>query len=263
MAMSGGGEKALVAFNRPGQQGAFSVEAWHAGGASLPGLGGPVPVHYGTLALDPSGLVAATGDMAGVIRVWRFPDGERHLLVGHEGPVGRLAISPDGRWVASTGDDNTLRLWPMPDLSRPSLHALPAAVLRARLRALTNVRAVRDAGAASGWALALDPFPGWRDAPDMVRRVESASPTVCPAGFHTHLPCKSQREPMLGTSTPAASPLPPASSRILRERAAFSMGWGRSQHICLQEGPGGGARPALRPARLAGGLVHAPAARVR
>jgi hypothetical protein len=53
----------------------------------------------------------------------------------------------------------------MPDLSRPSLHALPADALRARLRALTNVRAVRDPGVASGWALALDAFPGWRDVP--------------------------------------------------------------------------------------------------
>jgi hypothetical protein len=35
----------------------------------------------------------------------------------------------------------------------------------ASLRSLTNLRAVRDTKAATGWSIELGPFPGWRNIP--------------------------------------------------------------------------------------------------
>jgi hypothetical protein len=81
-----------------------------------------------------------------------------------EGLGGDLS-GPCRRWVASTGEDNTLRLWPMPDLSKPPLHTLPRSELIAKLKSLTNLRAVRDATSATGWKIELGPFPGWKDVP--------------------------------------------------------------------------------------------------
>jgi len=69
------------------------------------------------------------------------------------------------RWVASTGEDNTLRLWPMPDLDKPPLHALPHEELIAKLKSLTNLRAIRDPAAPNGWKIELNRFPGWKDVP--------------------------------------------------------------------------------------------------
>jgi WD40 repeat protein len=115
--------------------------------------------------LDPSGTVFATGDLDGSIRVGRVDGGETHLLLGHTGPVTTVVISPDLRWIASAGEDRTLRLWPMPDLTKPPLHTLPHDELMAKLRSLTNLRAVRDPASDGGWTIELDPFPGWREVP--------------------------------------------------------------------------------------------------
>jgi WD40 repeat protein len=118
-------------------------------------------------ALDVSGAVAVTeGVPDGVLRVGRLSGpASHHVLVGHEGSVQTVAISPDSRWIATSGEDDTLRLWPMPDLDQPPLHTLPHGELVAKLKSLTNLRAVRSSESATGWTIELGPFPGWKDVP--------------------------------------------------------------------------------------------------
>jgi WD40 repeat protein len=117
------------------------------------------------IAIDPSGRIIATGDDEGVVRVGLSTNGEPHLLVGHESPISSLAISPGGRWIASAAG-SVIRLWPMPDLSKPPLHTLPHDELIAKLKTLTNLRAVRDEESATGWIIEIGPFPGWATVPE-------------------------------------------------------------------------------------------------
>jgi WD40 repeat protein len=117
-------------------------------------------------ALDPAGTTLVTGDIHGVVRVGPLSGDEPHLLHGHSVEVSSVAVSPDGRWIASGSDDGTLRLWPMPDLSKPPLHTLPHDELIAKLRSLTNLRAVRDPDSDTGWKIEVGTFPGWAEVPE-------------------------------------------------------------------------------------------------
>jgi hypothetical protein len=54
----------------------------------------------------------------------------------------------------------------MPDLDKPPLHTLPHEELIAKLKSLTNIRAVRDPESSTGWSFGLDPFPGWKEVPE-------------------------------------------------------------------------------------------------
>lgn len=109
-------------------------------------------------------LASASADGILVVRASRVSEREAHLFPGKFVNV-LLAISPDLKWLASASGDKTLRLWPMPDLDQPPLHTLPRDELLAKLRSLTNLRAVRDAKSATGGSIELGPFPGWRNIP--------------------------------------------------------------------------------------------------
>ena len=84
------------------------------------------------LALSPDGHLAATGDDAGVVRLWspatRAPFA---VLVGHVGPVHAAAFSPDGSTLATAGADGAVRIWRMPPqflaLIRTATRILPNA----------------------------------------------------------------------------------------------------------------------------------------
>jgi WD40 repeat protein len=117
-------------------------------------------------AFDPSGGWMVTGGFRdGLVRVGPVTGGEPHLLIGHEGWVQSVEVSPDGRWIASAGDDGTVRLWPMPDMTKPPLHTLPHDELIAKLKTLTNLRAVRVEESTTGWKIEVGEFPGWETVP--------------------------------------------------------------------------------------------------
>jgi WD40 repeat protein len=112
------------------------------------------------VALDPTGTIAVTGDLDGVVRVGPITGEEPHLLFGHEHQVSSVAVSPDSRWIASASQDGTIRLWPMPEGT--PLHALPYEEILERLRSLTNLRVVADEGSDTDYRMKIGPFPGWK-----------------------------------------------------------------------------------------------------
>ena len=114
------------------------------------------------LVVDATGTRIVTGDAEGTVRVGPTTGEEPHLLLGHESGVAAVAVSPDGKWIASGDEDGTIRLWPMPQ--GPPLHTLPYEELCARLRAMTNLRFVKDEVSELGYRLVANEFPGWTAA---------------------------------------------------------------------------------------------------
>ncbi len=126
-----------------------------------------VPADLSSIDIDPSGTLLLAGTENGEVRVGPVSGGEPHLLLGHEGAAYSVLISPDARWIASEGADGTIRLWPMPDLSKPPLHTLPHDELMAKLKSLTNLRAVPDEESYTGYKIEPDftAYHGWAEVP--------------------------------------------------------------------------------------------------
>jgi WD40 repeat protein/DNA-binding winged helix-turn-helix (wHTH) protein len=118
-----------------------------------------------SMALGSAGRILVTGDKDGIVRVGRLDGSLPHLLFGHTQTIYSTALSPDGSWIATADLGDSFRLWPMPDLSKTPFHALPYEELLARLRSLTNLRAVPDAQSPGGYKIETGPFPGWADVP--------------------------------------------------------------------------------------------------
>jgi WD40 repeat protein len=121
----------------------------------------------GYFAFDPTGSIVVTGHRDGEVRVGPLFSEEPHLLLGHEPGSIDVWVSPDGEWIASLGSDDSLNLWPMPDLSEPPLHTLPHVELMAKLKTLTNLRAVPDEEPPTGYTIEPDftAYRGWERVP--------------------------------------------------------------------------------------------------
>jgi len=117
---------------------------------------------------DAACSVLASGHDDGEVRVGPFFGEEPHLLLGQWIGHTSVWVSPDGKWVASRGGDGVVFLWPVPDLSKPPFHTLPYPEFMAKLKALTNLRAVPDEGSHTGYTIEPDftAYHGWAEVPE-------------------------------------------------------------------------------------------------
>jgi WD40 repeat protein len=115
-------------------------------------------------SFDPAGKFLAVSRRDGSILV-SYADGKRaHLMLGHKSRAHRVAVDPKGRWIATaTLKEHAIRLWPIPE-GEP-FHTLPHEELLERLRALTNIRVVKDEESQSGYRIDYAEFPGWETVP--------------------------------------------------------------------------------------------------
>lgn len=111
-------------------------------------------------AFDPAGSRLITVDLDGVIRVGPITGETPYLLFGPHGNIGGVSVHPSGQWIASTEGSSVL-LWRMPQGKPPQTLSYEEFV--ARLRALTNVRAVPDGNATAGYRIEYAPSAGWEN----------------------------------------------------------------------------------------------------
>ena len=109
----------LVAFSPDGQQiaavsetDARAIQAWwwqsNALLATLDGHHAPLTA----LNFSPDGVLLASTDQAGELRLWRSGDGKPLMqAAGHSGPAASLAFTPNGEQLATAGQDGLIRLW--------------------------------------------------------------------------------------------------------------------------------------------------------
>jgi WD40 repeat protein len=65
-----------------------------------------------TIAKSKDGQWIATGDQAGMVRIWDAETGKEKLsLAGHTGAISAVAFSPDGTRLVSASLDKTARVW--------------------------------------------------------------------------------------------------------------------------------------------------------
>ena len=81
--------------------------------------------YVNTVAFDPSSILLATGDDAGVVRLWDISGDtapqEQELSPLHNDWVAKVIFSPDGKWLGSSAADGSINLWDMDKLrSSPS-----------------------------------------------------------------------------------------------------------------------------------------------
>jgi WD40 repeat protein len=115
------------------------------------------PVFAVAFARD--GQRLATGDIAGVGRVWDLRTGDSAELTGHETNVTSVAFSPDGSLLATASDDETGRIWDAATgRSLAELRGHDGLVLSAAFAAdgRTVVTGGED-GTIRVWAVASDP----------------------------------------------------------------------------------------------------------
>jgi WD40 repeat protein/serine/threonine protein kinase len=68
------------------------------------------------VAFSPNGTRVASGDVAGVIRIWDATTGKELAVIGeHKAAVLKVAFSPDGKLLAAGGKDHTISLWNVAD----------------------------------------------------------------------------------------------------------------------------------------------------
>jgi WD40 repeat protein len=63
------------------------------------------------VATSPDGAHVATGDVAGLARVWNLRAGGSVELSGHSGAITGLAFSPDGTSLVTASEDESARIW--------------------------------------------------------------------------------------------------------------------------------------------------------
>lgn len=89
---------------------------------------------------------------------------EPHLVCKIRGFNGAVDIAPNGTQAAIGCNDGSVYVVPIHQ--GVPLQTLPRREFLARLRATTNVYAVRDANADEGYRLEATTFPGWKTLPE-------------------------------------------------------------------------------------------------